>query len=247
MLQIPVEKSKWFYTEFKADTKAVVLLAHGLNLKASKMDELAKFFAHKRCDVLRLALGNDPKKWSENFSEDYEAAAEHAHVLNLPLYFVGYSLGALVGMSFISTHAKTDFKKLALFAPASHTKPYTRLPAILAKFFPKGRLPSLNLEDYRERHFTTLAEYKVMQELQKELQSSLTLPTLIIYNAKDELVSATKLQEYSAHLPQCRLLEVSNHESQLTRKYHHLMIDEKSLGQSTWQKVLQNLTTHFSL
>lgn len=242
------EKSKWFYAESKVDTKAVVLLAHGLNLRPSKMDQLAHYFNSKKCDVLRITLGENPDLWEENFNRDYEKALEQSEILQRPLYFVGYSLGALVGMHFMITHSQHQFKKLALFAPASHTKAYTRIPSLLFYLFPKSALPSFNLSDYRSREATSFLEYKKMHELQKEInKNDFNLPTLVIQNPNDELVDSNELTKFASSNPLWKTLEVSNRESQLPKKYHHLFIDENSCGHSMWQKILKNLTAHFSL
>ncbi|MGZ3789962.1 MAG: alpha/beta hydrolase [Bacteriovorax sp.] len=242
------EKSEWFYTEYKSDTKAVVLLAHGLNLDPKKMDELASFFNSKKCDVLRIALPENPSLWTDQFGDDYEAALEHAEILQRPLYFVGYSLGALVGMYYMATHPNHQFNKLALFAPASHTRLYARIPALLSFIFPRASLPSLNLVGYRKRNKTTLAEYQKMIQLQHEIKSNdFNLPTLLIVSSRDELIASGKLSKFAALNPLWKTLQVSNRESQISKKYHHLMITEESLGHSMWQKILKNLTEHFSL
>lgn len=242
------EKSKWFYAESKVDTKAVVLLAHGLNLRPSKMDQLAEYFNSKKCDVLRIALGENPDLWEENFNRDYEKAFEHSEILQRPLYFVGYSLGALVGMHFMIFHPHHQLKKMALFAPATHTRSYTLIPSLLYFIFPKSALPSFNLENYRSRKATTLLEYKKMHEFQKKIKTNaFNLPTLVILNSNDELVDTQRVSKFAELNPLWKTLEISNRESQLPKKYHHLFIDEDSCGHSMWQKILKNLTAHFSL
>lgn len=242
------EKSRWFYTGETAKTKAVVLIAHGLNLHPAKMDSLARFFTEKNCDVLRMALGSDPEKWEEKFADDYDKAREHAEVLERPLYFVGYSLGALAGLHFMLKNPDHEFRKMALFAPAIHTKAFARLSAWLSYIVPGGCLPSLNLKDYRERNYTTLAEYRKMYEFQKDVQpAAVGIPALIILSRKDELIHFKKMEKFASQNRNCTLMEISNHGSLLPKKYHHLMIDDMSLRQSEWEKILKNLTAHFTL
>jgi len=246
------DKTKWFYTEFKNDTKAVVLLAHGLNLRPSKMDQLAYFFNSKKCDVLRISLGHNPEQWTEKFSEDYDAALEHAEVLQLPIYFVGYSLGGLIGIHYLLRHPHHRFSKLALLAPATHTHLFTKIPGLLGSLFPKLSLPSFNLKNYLDNERTTLAEYKKMHVLQKEIKESLVgnpinIPTLLITSPKDELVASSKLTKFAALNPQWTALNISNNNSPLPKKYHHLMIDSDAIGAQEWENLLQNLTEHFRL
>jgi alpha-beta hydrolase superfamily lysophospholipase len=243
------EKSRWFYTEQTHETKAVVLIVHGLNLHPKKMDVLAKFFTDHNCDVLRSALGDDPKRWEEKFENDYDKAREQSEILERPLYFVGYSLGALVGLAFLEAHPFHSVKKMALFAPAIHTKTFTKLSAALAFLFPKGSLPSLNLKEYRERNKTTLAEYKKMHELQRKIKSvnSFSLPTIVIASRKDELINHPKLEKFAGKNPLWKVEEISNSDSPLPKKYHHLMIDDMSLGRFQWEKILNILAAHFTL
>lgn len=245
------EKAKWFYTEFKNDTRAVILLAHGLNLRPEKMDELAQFFNSNKCDVLRISLGSDPDQWMEKFINNYDAALEHTEILQRPLYFVGFSLGALIGMHFIYRHAHHQIKKMALFAPATHTRFYTVLPAMLGYLFPRIGLPSMNLENYRDRRNTTLKEYKKMYQLQHEIKNelkmnSIDIPTLLITSPGDELVESPKLINFARSNSHWQTLEVSNRESRLPKKFNHLMIDSEALGSNQWEKLLKCLKTHFA-
>lgn len=247
------EKSRWFYTRESAGqgtvtTKAVVLLAHGLNLHPKKMDVLAQFFTESHCDVLRISLGPDPFQWEEKFKDDYDKAREHAEVLGLPLYFVGYSLGALTGLNFMMKHTDHQFKKMALFAPAIQTKAFTKISAYLSFLFPRGCLPSLNLREYRDRDFTTLAEYKTMYQMQKELKvPQIFIPALVFASTQDELIHYSNLAKFAGTQKDWQLITISNQGSPLPKKYHHLMIDDQSLGQSEWEKILKNLTAYFDL
>lgn len=246
------EKSKWFYTEYKSDTRAVVILVHGLNLLPSKMDELAYFFNSKKCDVLRVSLGKNPAQWSEKFSDDYDAALEHAEILELPLYFLGYSLGALIGIHYLMKHPHHRISKLALIAPATHTHLYTAFPALLGGLVPNITLPSLNFKNYRDRNGTALKEYKKMHQLQKELKSSfqknqINIPTLLVVSQKDELIATSRVTKFAESNPYWKCLTISNEGTQLPRKYHHLMIDSASLGQQEWTKLLKNLSNHFTV
>lgn len=246
------EKSRWFYSDFKHDTTAVILIAPGLNLRPSKMDQLAQFLASKKCDVFRISLGQNPQNWTLKFSDAYDEAKEHAEIMQRPLYFLGFSLGALLGVHYITRHSHQQFSKCTLIAPATHTRAYTLIPAFLASLCPKGSLPSLNLENYRERPRTSLAEYKMMRILQNEIRNSLeindiNIPTLLVTNPEDELVQSLKLTKFAALNHEWSCLELNNKGSQLSKKYHHLMIDQASMGAKEWEKLLKSLTNHFAL
>lgn len=246
------EKSKWFYSKFREDTKAIVILAHGLNLLPSKMDELALYLASKKCDVLRISLGSDPEKWTTKFSDYYDEALEQSEILERPLYFLGYSLGALLGVDFIVNHPQHKITKCALIAPATHTKLMTKLLSVGGILFPKLSIPSFNLEKYRQQPRTILLSYKIINHLQKKLkklfnEKSISIPTLLVTSKDDELINSSRLTKLAALYPNWATLELTNKRSQLPIKYHHLMIDSESLGRDEWEKLLKILTIHFAL
>ncbi len=249
-----IEKSKWFPSEYKADIHAVVLIAPGLNLLPSKMDQLAHFLASKKCDVLRISLGNKPDLWTETFSDAYDEALEHAEILQRPLYFLGFSLGALLGVHYLIRHPHHKFQKAILLAPATHTNLWNLIPAFLGNFFPKLKIPSLNLPNYRQSSSTTLFEYKKIYDLQNQIKNNLkndkneiNIPTLLIFNSQDELVDTHKLSKFAGLNPMWRTLKLTNYDSLLPRKYHHLIIDSEAIGAEGWEKVLKSLTGHLSL
>lgn len=246
------EKTNWFYSGLNTDNLAVVLLAHGLNLRPDKMDELAGFFIANKCDVLRISLGANPDNWENIFEDDYESALRHAQKLDRELYFVGFSLGALMGVHYILKHGDHQIKKMALLAPATHTHWYTSIPAILGYLFPSIGLPSLNLENYRERNNTTLNEYKKMRDLQRRIKKELeintiNIDTLLITGPHDELVDNEKLNKFAQSNPHWSTLEVTNSKSPLIKKYNHLMIDSQAIGPEQWEILLKHLKSHFAL
>lgn len=137
-------------------------------------------------------------------------------------------------------------------APATHTRFYTLIPALLARIFKKGSLPSWNLENYRQKSKTSLEEYKQIHDLQREIKSflhknSVEVSTLLITNPKDELVASNRLTKFAATNPQWKALSITNKGSQLPKKYHHLMIDKEVLGDLEWENLLKSLTNHFGL
>lgn len=246
------EESKWFYHDYKNDVLAVVLIAPGLNLLPSKMDQLSEFFFQNNCDVFRISLGSNTSQWVDIFKKSYDECLIHSKRINRPLYFLGYSLGGLLGVHYITKHDDHSFLKCALLAPATHTRIYAKIPGLLAGIFKNGSLPSFNLIDYRERSKTTFAEYQKLNILQNEINCShsnnhLLIPTLLVLNPYDELVSSQKLSKFAASTPHWKTLKLTNKGSSLSWKYHHLLIDAQTLGQAEWEKLLKNLSEHFGI
>ncbi len=251
------EKSKWFYSEFKQDTVAVILLIHGLNLRPSKMDSLAQFFAAKKCDVYRLALPENPKNWIEKFDDGYHAALEQAEILERPLFLIGYSLGALLTLRYLVTHNYHKINKVIFIAIPLEMKWLSRLPAKFSWIMPRAWLPSLALEDYRIRGKTSLIEYRIMESIRSEIlavlkklkkaDAHISSPVLIISDPKDELLDIEKIKNHYALFSSLQCHEVTNKVTQHPKKYHHLMIDEASIGHIEWQKMLNKMTSHLSL
>ena len=238
----------WFYSAENTKTNAIIIIAHGLNLQPSKMDQLSHYFQQHHCDVLRLSFGSDPEQWEKNIEESYHHANQRALVKNIPLYVLGYSLGALLFTQLIKNNPEFKIEKLALIAPATHTRFYAKIPALIGILLPNFKFKSLNFEEYRMRDFTTAAEYKKMSHIQDEVKNyHYLIPTLIIFDPEDELVDSKNIKTHHKNLPHITMAPIIDRATQLPRIVHHLMIDQQSLGALEWQKLLNNLSKHFAL
>jgi esterase/lipase len=248
----PSELNQWFFTQ--KPLKGVVLLAHGLNLKPSKMNSLALLLQTEGYDVLRISLSGhrgsteEIKKitaqdWLKEASDLHAIAQKHAQDKSKPLYLVAYSLGALVYHHQMNTNKKISFEKQVLFAPALGVKGYTHLVKAFNIFGDGFILNSISSPEYLANPGASMASYNALFKIRKELfkakLKNSNIPTLVFLDKKDELISfeSTKDLIIKHNLKNWKIQPVSNSESQLYRKKHHLIIDEKATGSKQWQKI----------
>jgi len=253
----------WFKTSVRP--KAVILIAHGLNLKPEKMDILAGIFATQGADVLRLTLSGHEgdmsafknvtaQIWDGDFRVSYTEAIKRSQELNVPLYFVGFSLGGLVGVrSMGQENSKIKFDRMALLAPALSLKIAARLVSLL-KIFGRGFcVPSANLPEYRVHSCTPMAAYSALLDSIRDIQghrgSQINIPTLVMMDSRDEMVSPDGMKKFIAEkkLTNWNFIKFTSSETFLPKKYHHLVIDEASAGLTEWKVIVNNLLRQFSL
>ncbi|MEQ1875620.1 MAG: alpha/beta hydrolase [Bdellovibrionia bacterium] len=254
------ESSKWFYTEGRP--KAVGLVLHGLNLKPSRMDSISAFLASNGYDLYRLklrghgdSLGDfknvSREEWLREMSSGVAAVQARAKLLKVPTFVVGYSVGALVYFDLKAWDSEMNLGPQILFAPA--LTPRSRNKLIFPfKIFGKGFcIPSLSPRAYRANGCTPIAAYNALFESSGFLSGTgferLNEPSILFVDPRDELVSATNLKKAVAGpLNRWTVFEVGIQESTLPTAYHHLIIDEASVGARLWRTIQTKMLSHLS-
>lgn len=252
------ELSKEYLPE--KDPKGIFLVVHGLNLKPSKMTAFSQYLLDKGYYVLRVSLEGHRgsleeqkkiqwKNWMEDMQKHYCYALKQSKKFKAPLYNLSFSLGSLVSMGHISLLKENPYEKEIFLAPATWIHWYGKIPGWLGFLDGEVGLPSKNLEEYRSQPTTSLNCYRAMKEGREFLENAspevFKVPTLIIMDKKDELVSIKKIEKYS-HKNKLENLwsffTVTNKETELEKSYHHLIVDQKSLGGKQWNKLLERLS-----
>src|SRR5882762_72852 len=75
-----------------------------------------------------------PGMWDSDMQRGYDAAHRAAQEASLPLYFVGYSFGALLGQRLLSMNHHASFDKQVLLAPATAIRDRSRIIKFLFVF-----------------------------------------------------------------------------------------------------------------
>ena len=206
------------YTIFAATgaVRGVALVIHGLNLKPDRMgplvDELCQWgIAVVLCalrghgenyaplagctpDVARLATFRQVSYtgWQAEVMAAYTAASALAQPTATPLFLVAFSLGALLGCELLVTTPRVYFDRMVLLAPALALRPHSHLPALLGRW-PTLALRSFAPQTYRSNPATPIAAYSALRTALRSLQrhgnAQLNVPTLILVDPQDELVS----------------------------------------------------------
>lgn len=256
---IKTELSQEFFP--KESPKGVFIVVHGLNLKPSKMNAFVDFLTNNGYYVLRTTLhghrGNlqeqkevEWKDWMEGMHKHYCYAKSQAEKLKVPLYNLSFSLGALVSMGHIQELDENPYRKQIFLAPATWIHWYGKIPGWLGFLGGEVGIPSKNLEEYRSQPTTSLNCYRSMKEGRKKLEELkghlLSIPSLVVMDPKDELVSLKKIKNFLNEKElndYWETLEVSNKETELKKSYHHLIVDEKTLGKKQWKSLLERLSS----
>lgn len=249
-----------------AKTTSVTLLVHGLNFAPEKMDSIGKVLSDNGSDVLRISLkghrGNEEEfknvtrmDWIFDIFHAHCEARQKAKLLGLPLNFVGYSLGGVLNIDLMNNFPEADVKydHVIYFAPAAVVNVKTYMVKMLNIFGSRYVVPSFNEEDYRANsNGTPLIAYNSMFDSINSVKKSgikrSDTPTLIIIDPKDELVSLEGLRSMidANNLNNWVIYQFSNtaEETKLKKKFHHLIIDEESVGPLNWQEISKLIRTH---
>jgi esterase/lipase len=254
---MPIDSKKTNCVRFfqaKKDPTAVTLVAHGLNVKPERMESIVHWLIDSGSDVflLRLAGHADDlvpianvtlKDWKLDADRAWQSANHHAKKNSLPLYFVGYSFGALLLQYMIhTTDRMIHFDKQVLIAPATGVRTFPKLIRALFFLGDQFLMPSFTPNGYRHNSSLPIRSYKIMIHMEKVLRKDkstrIALPTLIVIDPKDELVSSVALQKIASdavHGNYSFCLLDSKTADRSTR-YHHLIINESTMGGENWKK-----------
>ena len=242
--------------------KGIVLVLHGLNLKPSKMDSIGQFLLQRNFLVIRGSLKGHrgslkeqkqihESEWLKDIERLKCLVENYANEWKVPKYFLGYSLGALATLSHTSKAQNQIFDKQFLIAPATHTHWYSKIPGNLRIVPGQWSLPSKNLEEYRSLESTSFSAYFSMSKLRdlfKKEKSIHNIPTIIFMDPKDELVSLNRILKFKRknNLQNWQIIQTTNANHLLKESFHHLIIDERSLGKAHWKGLLELLEKHFA-
>jgi esterase/lipase len=247
--------------------KGVIVVAHGLNVKPSKMGApetegtLVKFLLDSGYAIYRVTLAGHagPIKNMQNviksdwLSDAYiqyceaKIAAEHN---NLPLYLVGFSLGALVFEYLMNEDTATPvrFEKAILFSPAIAITARAKAVLMLQPFTNDSSIiNSVSPEEYRAQRGASMGAYKIVFNMEEKLCDLSFLKnnvdTIIFIDKNDEMISIGTLRSRVSNykLTNWNVLEISNNGARIKPRYHHLLIDNRCVSPATWQYITNSI------
>ncbi|HYH16380.1 MAG TPA: hypothetical protein VD794_14220, partial [Flavisolibacter sp.] len=179
--------------------------------------------------------------WQNEMFSGYTIAKQAAINYGLPLYFLGYSLGALLGQTMIALiQEKASFDKQILLAPAVAIRKRSHWLRILFFFNKQTLLPSFTPKDYRANKALPLHIYQILFNEEKKLWAAkehhLNIPTLILIDPKDELISYSRLLQWinQFKLSHYRVIVLKEDLKNRKSQYHHLIISEETMGSVNW-------------
>jgi esterase/lipase len=184
--------------------------------------------------------------WINNAYFQYCQAKTIADNDSLPLYLLGFSLGALVYEVLMNeeTAIPVRFEKVILFSPAIAIRPRAKTVLWLQPFTnDRSLIRSVSPEEYRAQTGTSIAAYRILFEMEESLRSAVfkncNVDTIVFIDKKDEIISIgilrKRMNQYN--LTNWRIHEVTNNGAVIRPLYHHLLIDNKCVSTVTWQYI----------
>ena len=270
------ESSKWFKIARTNEISGVALVVHGLNLKPERMQSIIAELNDMGIDVLNLSLrghGDNYLKnsnlssdearlesfrtvtyglWLDEIYSAYLKVRERASRKNVPAFFVGFSIGGLMGCNLILLHTDVFFDRMVLFAPALNITVESYLLRPLVPF-PSMVIDSLSPLYYRANNGTPMAAYKALFEAVQTFNNNadyrLNKPTLIFIDKKDEFVSSSNLNEMITrfNLDHWQVQVVQKDSNVGNKVSHHLMIDRNSVGKKMWKQMKKAIKKHLNV
>jgi alpha-beta hydrolase superfamily lysophospholipase len=265
---------RWYERKNDTELSGVALVIHGLNCRPDKMESIIARMNDFGIDCLNLSLRGHGENYTdlkdtestdarmEAFksvtyplwkSEAYQAYQQVERISKLhaiPLFFVGFSMGGLLGVDLLSSNPKVSFDKMVLFAPAIKMHMRNSFLKILSPF-PRIVIPSMAHRSYLTNDGTSIAAYNALFEMYAHLENSLNpkinIPAVVFIDKQDELISFSGLQKMiqDQNLDQWKIHPVKKDKTATKIKMHHLIIDEASVGKNMWQEIVDLTITHF--
>lgn len=259
--------SVWHYSNTDGSSHGVYLLVHGLNLNPNRMNPLRDELLHAGFDVLQVQLTghrmnlSHPEdstsrrarleafrkvtlsRWMGEMQNVYRKAKARSEQQQVPLYYMGFSMGGLLGPLLLVSPGSAHFDKMVLLAPAIRLRPRSQLVRLLF-LFPRLVIPSKSPERYRANSGTPVSAYhamlKGMRELNHRMNQNLDIPTLVMMDTQDEFVSYCGLQHLMARqkLRKWKLIPIEKDKLVRESMYHHLIIDKTSLGPTAFPEMI---------
>jgi alpha-beta hydrolase superfamily lysophospholipase len=265
---------RWHKRKNNTKLNGVALVIHGLNTRPDKMESIIAKLNDFGIDCLNLSLRGHGENYSDlNQTESADARMETfksvtyplwkteayqayqgveriSKLYAIPLFFVGFSMGGLLGVDLLSSNPSVKFDKMVLFAPAIKMHIRNSFLKILSPF-PRIVIPSIAHKSYLTNDGTSIAAYNALFEMYVHLENNLdpriNIPTVVFIDKQDELISFSGLQNMiqDQNLDQWKIHPVQKDKTATKIKMHHLIIDEASVGNNMWQEIVDVTITHF--
>lgn len=233
-------------------SKAVCLLVHGLNNTPEVLKDLSDLLESFSIPVISIGLTGHVKDadklktitrpaWENDVLSAYQEAKEKYE----KIYFVGYSLGAAIGLDILSEEVKFD--KMVLLAPAIAPRALVKLLKYVAPLWPSLPLFSLTPPSYRSNPYLPLKTYAVLfeiyQSLKKKKFAHANLPALVVMDPKDETMDLNKIKltKYKCGLNRWEIFILNSEEAKKNIPFHHLIVDKKGMGMQNWEAFTSRL------
>lgn len=266
---------RWHHRQPNTRLEGVALVIHGLNCRPDKMEAIITKLNAGGIDCLNLSLRGHGDNFSPILNTEtdaarmtafksvsyplwkteaytaYQFAKKKSDLYDKPMFFIGFSMGGLLGLDLMASNPNVRFDKMVLFAPAITMLQRNYLIKIFSPF-PSLVIPSAGHMSYLANDGTPMAAYNALFEMHAHFESNLdskkiNIPTIVFIDEKDELISYANLHEMVQHqnLDQWKIHPVKKDKTATEVDMHHLIIDAASVGNRMWQEIVDVTITHF--
>lgn len=268
---------RWFKSASSKKPVGVALIVHGLNVRPEMMEPVIAVLNSAGIEALNVSLrghgdnfircGSSPADekrdrlasfkrvsyilWLNEVHQAYVQAMLRARKLGVPIYFVGYSLGGLLGCDLLAAKPGVHFDRMALFAPALTLRPGIAYQLKPLQPFPEFIIDSDAPENQRANDGTPVAGYTALfdaiTDFETHLGPRLNVPTLIFMEQEDEFVSFENLQKFVSDngFDRWDLVRVAKDNTADAAIARHMIINEQSVGAAAWADMVRTIKAHF--
>jgi alpha-beta hydrolase superfamily lysophospholipase len=271
--QSEISAIRWYQRKNHAKLNGVALVIHGLNGRPDKMESIIAEMTAAGIDCLNLSLRGHGENFSQLNDTDsaearmqafksvsyqlwrtetyqaYQQAKKRSNRYGTCLFFVGFSMGGLLGVDLFTSNPYIKFDKMVLFAPALKMHNRNFLLKTMSPF--EGVVvPSFSPGSYRANKGTPMAAYNALFEaskhFEKHLDPKINVPTVVFIDMQDELISFTGLKNMirKQNLDQWNLHPVKKDRTATEIEMHHILIDQASVGKHMWKEIVDTTIMH---
>ena len=265
--------TRWYQRKNRAKLNGVALVVHGLNSLPDKMESIIAAMTAAGIDCLNLSLRGHGENYSQPNNTDsaearmqafksvsyqlwrtetyqaYQQAKKRSNRNGTCLFFVGFSMGGLLGVDLLTSNPYIKFDKIVLFAPALKMHNLNYLLKTMSPF-PELVVPSFAPGSYLANKGTPMAAYDALFEaakhFEKNLDPKINVPTVVFIDKQDELISFSGLENMirKQNLDQWNLHPVTKDKTATETEMHHIIIDAASVGKHMWKEIVDTTITH---
>ncbi len=214
------------------------------------MDDLGRAFVRAGYAVFRPAFAGHhgengdflrvrPEEWEADARRFHALASREAGALGVPVFLCAYSFSALI---FQSLAEDLKFQKRVYLAPALKMHFWYPLAIELVKRLPNFTFRSRIFDGYYANARSGTRAVAALHHFLGRWRASRggeDAPTLVWASPKDELVHGKKLRKLAENRPGWEFREVSVAGGTLPKQYHHLVVDEASLGKKEFARLVK--------
>ncbi len=265
----------WVKIEKPSDNniKGLVLICHGLNVNPDTMrfpslipkDKgllviTPAYTGHRSFLERKNNIREKELTQTEGLLDEHRACYEYARKIasdeakkrslpDLPIYLLGYSMGATISLADYCQHSSDrKYSGVLLLAPAIKVKMFVSLFLAITKYISmlpiigkRLAIPSANLRDYRVSASTNLVQYKALAKLIEKLKPTelKRLENVVEVGIQgDELISQRRIKSF---LKNCSHWDMVQEVKVAGKGAYHLVADETTAGKSLWNKIGEHM------